>query len=103
MKKLFIIIVTFICLSCSKEKENEDDCTSSTITDNIDGCLSGYLFDNNSYWVYQDTATLQLDSNYVINWSHEWEAGKSGSGGCATLYNVEHVSINYNSTRREEL
>ena len=34
----------------------------------LQSCFEGYLFDVNSYWIYQDTTTLQLDSVYVWNW-----------------------------------
>ena len=97
MKYLFIFLITISVLSCSKE----DECSSSSSTTDLDPCLSGFLFDKGSFWVYQDTNTFLLDSTYVENWNNEFESRKSGPGSCAHFFNRDLVNFSYYSTRRD--
>jgi hypothetical protein len=69
MKHLLIIsLIALACFSCSKKEVPEPTGCQEYSDDGLESCFHGYLFDVNSYWIYQDTSTLQLDSVYVVNW-----------------------------------
>ncbi len=68
MKNLLIILLCFVYLeSCKKDREESN--TNSTYTpyqesnhSKINPTLYPYLFNTGSYWIYKDSASLNLDS-----------------------------------------
>jgi len=61
----FVILLTFY--SCSKKQQ--DECISEKFT-KTPTCLYDFLFEENSYWIYQDTTTMEIDSVWVSSWKY---------------------------------
>ena len=87
------MLVSIVMFSCSKE-----DVVSFSKLE-MSTCLNPYLFNTGSYWIYQDTASLQIDTTYVVSWQktiyNGLGVGPDGGDGYR-----EEITINYESTRR---
>jgi len=94
-----ILLCSLSLLTFSCSKEDETDCNPGGTTHVLSTCLESYFFGNGSYWVYQDTSSLQIDSTYIVSWEHGWEYNKAGSG-CQPTTSVEEITFDYKSNLR---
>lgn len=98
MKRFSIIFVVLTLLSCSKEKDEENDepCSQTDFYYEIESCLNGFMYETGSYWVYQDTSSLQLDSIIVTSRSNK--ARFLGGTVCGVPEQAEEIMLTYQSS-----
>lgn len=92
------IILVFVTFSC---KKNEGPCEGKYTHSytSINSFFDSYRFKENSYWVYQNDATAQIDSQRVVSAS----SGQIGSGGgssCGSAYAETyqmHIARSFNN------
>lgn len=98
MKRFSIIFIVLTLLSCSKEKDEENDepCSQTDFYYELTSCLNGFMYETGSYWVYQDTSSLQLDSIIVTSWSNRVRF--LGGTVCGVAEQAEEIKLNYQSS-----
>jgi hypothetical protein len=74
MKKLFLLVISVIMLSCNKEQDVTVKC-SDTYYDIASPDLLNAKFKTGTYWVYLDSVSLTTDST-IINSYSEGDVGK---------------------------
>lgn len=96
------ILAFFTLFSCAKD--DEEVCPSKTPGyGDVSVCLSGFLFDVGSYWIYEHTNTQEIDSTYVSVQSANTYNSHGGPGNrCGSSY-TDYVSVLYKSSRREQM
>lgn len=98
----FLLFLSFIFLlgssSCNKKEACQDTVTYSYLA----YCLAPYLFNDNSQWIYQNTSSLAYDTTRVIDWVHEYKSFANPVLDCYDYYEVEVITINYQSTLRDD-
>lgn len=90
MKLLFTAVIFLACLfSCRKNDPSCDGNYTPGQVVNLSPSLAPYQFKENSYWVYQNDSTAQIDSQRVdFAYTHDWFTGGGSStcSGATTFY-----------------
>lgn len=92
---LIIILFATIFSSCSKE-ETEEPCTPGDVYYELFPCLNSFMYEAGSYWIYQDTSSLQIDSIFASSWSND--VIYIGGTVCGVPEQREEIWINYQSS-----
>lgn len=98
MKNYLLLLALFCCFSCTREEEGID-CPTREPLSTVEDCLKPFLFETGSYWVYQDSQTLEEDSTYVTGHDLKVEFDFNQRDPCPGQ--VKYIGITFESTRRE--
>ena len=103
MKKITtLIFISILIYSCSKETRDSIECDYMEDRP-IDTCMNSLKFNVGSFWVYKDTASLQIDSTYISSINHEWKSYPYSPDCPNDDFLVEEFSISYKSNLRGNL
>jgi hypothetical protein len=105
MRNLFLIVFIVFAVSCEKEKEEPTRIYSNY---KISSSLYPYLFNENSYWIYKDTTTGNLDSVVLkqigrSSYSIPPTSPGQGSQGSLEYFNFTYTSSYNGNTYDEQL
>jgi len=81
----FVVLLLF---GCRRDGGNGSSAQLETVDDEV---KDYFLFDAGSYWVYQDTVSLQVDSIFVLESSTSRDTIQQTNGGLTAIW--ETVSV----------
>ena len=90
---LFIVLLIFLN-ACSKEKEQD----SAVHESKISASLYPFLFKKDSYWIYENQSSRQLDSVVVMSLCRDKFTNGPTSPGQGPNGQTEFFNINYESS-----
>jgi len=94
MKKIIYILTVVICTLGACKDDNEVIKNTTYLMENI----KPYMFDVNSYWVYKNVETQQLDSIYVVSVLHDTIITQPATSHDLYEHSAEIYQINMKSS-----
>jgi hypothetical protein len=93
IKIIWIGCFVLLLFSCKRDASNGTPIELETVEDEI---KDYFLFNSGSYWVYQDTFSLQNDSIYAVASATTIDSLRFANGGLAAVW--ETISTTYGSS-----